>query len=77
MSSPTNNSTQSAAEVLSRDEAAAYLRVSPATLNNWAARGLGPRYSRSGAVRGRTLYRLADLRDWLHRRSVTGMRETR
>jgi len=77
MSTTTTNSTSPAGEILSRDEAAEFLRVSPATLQNWAAHGTGPRYSRSGDVRGRTLYRRADLLRWVEARAVTTQAEQR
>lgn len=56
---------------LTREEAARYLRMSPVTLQCWAARGYGPRYCRSGAKRGRVVYRRADLDAWLESRSVS------
>jgi hypothetical protein len=55
---------------LTREEAALYLRMSPITLQCWAARGTGPRYCRSGDKRGRVLYRRADLDAWLESRAV-------
>lgn len=74
----TNTNTMSpAGEILSRDEAAVFLRVSPATLQNWAAHGTGPRYSRSGDVRGRTWYRRVDLLRWLEARAVNARLERR
>jgi excisionase family DNA binding protein len=48
---------------LTRKEAAAYLRLSPATLANWASIGGGPGYQ--GIGRGRVLYRLADVEAWM------------
>jgi predicted DNA-binding transcriptional regulator AlpA len=48
---------------LTRKEAAAQLRLSAATLANWASLGLGPRFSRIGG--GRVLYRLADVEAWM------------
>lgn len=75
--STNTNTTSPAGEILSRDEAAVFLRVSPATLQNWAAHGTGPRYSRSGDVRGRTWYRRADLLLWLESRTVTTGMERR
>ena len=50
-------------ELLTRPEAAALLRVKPATLGQWAFRGTGPRFFRPD--NGRALYRRADLADWL------------
>ena len=55
---------------LSRDEAARYLGVSRYTLSAWAARGTGPRYSRSGKVRGRVWYRVRDLDAFIESRHV-------
>ena len=50
---------------LTRDEAAAYLRVSRFTLSNWATRGIGPKFTHAGR---RTLYSPADLQSWLESR---------
>jgi len=55
---------------LTRAEAAALLRVKPATLAKWATRGTGPVYSRSGQRRGRVFYRHADLERWLAARRI-------
>lgn len=52
-------------EVMTREEAARQCRLSPATLKRLAAEGRGPRYSRTGPVRGRCLYSAADLAAWL------------
>ena len=48
---------------LTRREAAEHLRLSPATLANWASLECGPAYFRIG--RGRVLYRLVDVESWL------------
>ncbi len=66
----TNNDFTPAGEILSRDEAAQFLRISPATLCSWAATGTGPKFSRSGDVRGRALYLRGDLVRWVESRSV-------
>jgi DNA-binding transcriptional MerR regulator len=50
---------------LSRREAARFLQVHPVTLAKWAQAGTGPRYARTGEHRGRVLYELHDLREWL------------
>ena len=55
---------------LSRDEAARYLGVSRATMSCWATRRTGPRYSRSGKVRGRVWYRVRDLDAFIEARHV-------
>ena len=52
-------------ETYSRVEAAARLGVSPGTLRKWAIQGRGPAYSRTGAVKGRTIYSATDLAAWL------------
>lgn len=57
-------------KLLTRPEAAVVLRVRPATMARWAARGIGPTYSRSGDRRGRCLYRRADLAEWIASRRV-------
>lgn len=48
---------------LTRREAAEYMRLSPATLANWASQDIGPDYIRMG--RGRVLYRLGDVDSWV------------
>jgi len=58
-------------ETYSRVEAAARLGVSPGTLKKWAIEGRGPRYSRTGAVKGKTIYSAADLAAWLAARKTT------
>lgn len=45
-----------------RTEVAAHLKVPPATLEQWAYRGLGPRYVRVGR---HARYRWADVDAWL------------
>ena len=46
-------------------EAAAYLRVSPRTLERWRIEGGGPTYEKLGpGPRARVLYRLRDLDAW-------------
>lgn len=69
--------TSNATENLRRREAAEFLKISESTLAHWAWLGTGPRFSRTGDKRGVVTYRVADLRDWLERRSVAGKRETR
>lgn len=49
-------------QLLTTDEAAAYLRLHPFTLRNWRTRGGGPRAVKVGrSVR----YRLSDIEAWL------------
>lgn len=59
-------------EHLSREQAAAYLNITPRTLAKWAAASppRGPRYARSGDRRGRTWYAVADLDAWLESRKL-------
>jgi hypothetical protein len=59
-------------EHLTRAEAAAYLSIAPRTLSRWAASTppRGPRYSRSGNVRGRVWYSIDELDKWLEDRKV-------
>lgn len=57
-------------ELLTRNEAARYLSLSPMTLRRWAASARGPRYVRSGPIRGKTLYAVADLDAWLEGRKL-------
>lgn len=54
-------------EILTPEEAAAFLRISPETLRTWRHLGEGPRYLKMGrAVR----YRRTDLEAWLRRIAV-------
>lgn len=48
---------------LTRKEAALHMRLSPATLANWASLDYGPTFTRIG--RGRVLYRMADVEGWM------------
>lgn len=48
--------------LLTEDEASAYLRVAPRTLQRWRQLKRGPRYVRAGR---RVLYRQRDLDAWL------------
>jgi predicted DNA-binding transcriptional regulator AlpA len=52
-----------AATWLTRKEAAAFLRLSPATLANWASMDVGPPFTRLGG--GRTFYRREDVDSWM------------
>jgi helix-turn-helix protein len=56
------------AEYLTREEAAALLRRTPAVLAGWAYRRTGPPFIRTG---GRVLYRTADLELWLEAHRIT------
>ena len=51
-------------EVLRVKEAAAFLRVSTDTLNDWRVVGGGPPYMKFG--RQLVMYRLTDLREWIN-----------
>jgi excisionase family DNA binding protein len=48
---------------LTRTQAAAYLQVPKRTLDDWAYRGEGPRYSRM--VGGQTRYEIREIDAWL------------
>jgi hypothetical protein len=48
--------------LLTEEEAAAYLRVRPRTLQRWRQLSRGPKYTRAGR---RILYRVADLEVYL------------
>lgn len=61
-------------EILNVPEAAAYLRVSPATLNRYRSKGGGPVYTQTVAG-GRVCYRKADLDAWLKERSWSSTSE--
>lgn len=52
--------------LVGKDEAAAFLGVSPATIQTWAWQGLLP----SMKVRRRRLYRLAELEAWMRAQNV-------
>jgi excisionase family DNA binding protein len=54
-------------KLLHREEAAEYLRTPVATLAQWAYRGVGPEFFRTGR---RVLYRKSDLDRWLDAQRV-------
>lgn len=52
--------------LLTTAEAAAFLRLSPRTLERFRVEGTGPKYLQAGAgKRARVLYDPAELRSWL------------
>lgn len=53
-------------ELLTNAEAAAFVRLSPRTLEKFRVLGGGPRYKKLGA---RVRYSVEDLRAWLQRRT--------
>jgi len=55
-------------ELLTPEEAAAYLRKSEQTLANWRSRGKGPTYIK---VEGGVRYRDSDLKRYLEQNTVT------
>lgn len=58
-------------ETYSRPEAARRLGVAAGTLKRWAAEGRGPRYARTGKVKGKAIYSAADLAAWLAEHKTT------
>jgi len=58
--------------ILKPNEAAAFLRLSPRTLDRLRVEGGGPRYLK---LRRSIRYRQADLRSWLDRRSFDSTSE--
>lgn len=58
-----NTGAAEASPYMTRSEAAAFLRLSPATLANRASKGLRPRCVRLDG--GHTLYARAELIDWV------------
>ncbi len=54
--------------LLTRDEVAAWLKIPAKTLDEWAYRGVGPRYMRLGR---HARYRLADIKSWMESQEVT------
>ena len=55
---------------LTRRQVADELGLAVETLAAWAKRGRGPRFSRSGPVRGRVWYSREDVAAWLADRRV-------
>jgi predicted DNA-binding transcriptional regulator AlpA len=53
---------QTAHELLTQDEAADFLRLSPRTLERYRVTGCGPIYVKLG---GRVVYRPSDLEEWI------------
>jgi hypothetical protein len=62
------------ADVLTRRQAAERLGVTTTTLARWAMQGRGPSYSRTGGIKGRTLYTSATIAEWLESRRRTASR---
>src|SRR6185437_12455270 len=56
----------------SRVEVAEYLQVAPKTLAEWAAKGVGPRYTRLGQGGAATRYRWSDVEAWLAKQHQGG-----
>ena len=55
-------------KLLTTVEAAAYLRLSPRTLERFRVEGTGPKFLKAGAgKRARVLYEPAELKAWLER----------
>lgn len=61
-------------ELLTHEEAAAYLRRAPKTLYDMNYRGSGPTRIRAG---GKVLYRRADLDSWLKANEIAAGRSSR
>lgn len=64
-------------ETFTRQEAARRLGVSADTLRKWSVAGRGPRFSRTGDVRGRVIYTSDDLAAWLEQRKQTPVTATK
>jgi hypothetical protein len=55
-----------ASRLLTEQEAAAYLAVSPATLRSWRCRGIGPAYIKLGSgPKAACRYNLGDLEEYI------------
>lgn len=54
---------------LSRGEVAEYLNVPARTLDTWAYKGIGPKYSKMGRY---TRYRLSDIEKWADEQAKGG-----
>ncbi len=52
-------------------EAAAFIGVSPATLENWRVRGEGPAFLKTPGKTGKVLYDPADIEAWRTQRRFT------
>ena len=61
-------------KLITRIEAADFLRISPRTLEKWAVTGQGPPFFKIGS---RTAYSLDDLVTWLLERQRTSTTEAR
>lgn len=59
-----------AAYAVGREQAGAYIGVSPRTLDRWRTEGRGPKFSR---VNGRVVYRMKDLETFVDRRVEGGV----
>lgn len=54
-------------QLIAPEEVAAYLGISPDTINTFRKQGRGPRYTRVGKL---VRYRLEDVEEWLARHTV-------
>lgn len=55
--------------LLSNEEAANILSISPRTLANWRTQGWGPRYSRlTDSPKSPVIYRNQDIQEWINSR---------
>ena len=57
-------------QLLTTNEAAAYLKVSPRTLDNWRSLGAGPEFIKVGAL---VRYREADIEAYLVRQTQSSV----
>jgi hypothetical protein len=52
-------------QLLPSRDAAAYLGITPGTLENWRNKGFGPAFLKtSPSRRGKVLYRVCDIAEW-------------
>jgi hypothetical protein len=56
-------------------EAAAFIGVSPATLENWRVRGEGPAFHKTPGKTGKVLYDPADIVAWREKRRFSSTAE--
>lgn len=51
--------------LISSRDAAAYVGVTPETLENWRCKGIGPAFLKTSPTRrGKVMYRLSDITAW-------------
>ena len=63
--------------LLSTDELAEILGLSPATLRTWRWSGVGPKYFRLNGIAGPVRFRQEDVESWLNEQAIDPARKVK